>query len=143
MTLADVDMDISESMNFANNFLLYSGMAKRIQSVIVDDIINFIDKINGYTADLSYQEFAARAMVVDACLHNVHIIGEAISQLKEETRQKAESIPWNLISGMTGRLVGEDLEADPEPVWHVITTALPELKHKLERLHKRLTARNL
>lgn len=118
-------------------------MAKRIQSVIVDDIINFIDTIHSYTADLSYQEFSTRQMVIDACMHNVHIIGEAIGLLNDETRQKSESIPWGLISGMHGRLLTDGLATDPEALWHVLGNALPELKGKLERLHKRLVARNL
>jgi uncharacterized protein with HEPN domain len=118
-------------------------MAKRIQSVIVEDIIGFIDKINNYTTGLSFAEFSSRPIVIDACLHNIQIMGEAIATLKDETRQKADTIPWNLISGMKSRLIGEDLQADPEVVWHVLTSALPEFKGKLERLHQRLIHRNL
>ncbi len=118
-------------------------MAKRNQSVIVDDIINFIDVIDSYIGGLSYQEFSTRPIVIDACMHNIHVIGESISKITDETRQKSDSIPWNLISGMQHRLMNDGFEADPEVVWHVITTALPELKRKLERLHRRLTARDL
>lgn len=143
MADAGYDLGIHECMDFGNNFLFYTCMPKRLQSVIVDDIINFIDKIDSYTADLSYQEFSLRPMVVDACMHNIQIIGDAINAVNEETRQKSDSIPWNLISGMKSRLIGEGFDADPEVVWHVITSALPELRRKLERLHKRLTARDL
>lgn len=118
-------------------------MSKRAQSAIVDNIIDFIDKIHSYTAGLSYQQFAAQSMIVDACMHNVRVIGEAIGRLKDETRQKSESIPWNLISGMSSRMMDENLEADPEVIWHMINNALPELKEKLGRLHKRLVARNM
>ncbi|MBA4167877.1 MAG: DUF86 domain-containing protein [Chitinophagaceae bacterium] len=140
---AGQNLGISESMDFDNNFLFYTGMPKRTQSVIVEDIISFIGKIDSYTGELSYQEFSLKPMVVDACLHNIQIIGDAIATINDETRHKADTIPWTLISGMRGRLISDSLEADHEVVWHVITNALPELKHKLERLHKRLVARNL
>ena len=118
-------------------------MTKVKQSSLVNDIINVINKIGSYTADLSYREFSHRPLVIDACLHNIQIIGDAVNNLKEETRQKSESIPWNLLKGIRARLINENFEAEPEAVWDVVMQALPELREKLERLHKRLVARDL
>lgn len=128
---------------FSDFFPILRGMAKKVQSAIVGSIINYIDTIHGYTAGMNYREFASQQMVADACMHNIYVIGKAISDLKDDTKQKSESTPWNLISATHGRLIGENLETDPEAVWHVIETALPELREKLERLQRRLMAKDL
>jgi uncharacterized protein with HEPN domain len=118
-------------------------MNRKLQSVVVNDVIGIINKISTYTVGLSYQEFCSGSLVIDASLHNIQILGEAIKDIKQDARQKADTIPWNLLPGISSRLINENFEADPEAVWQVIDQALPELKHKLERLHKRLVTRGL
>src|SRR6266545_107071 len=95
-------------------------MPERRPSAIIKDILNCISHIQLYTAGLSFDEFCKNFMAVEACLYNIQIIGEAVSQLPEEIRQKETHIPWVLIKGMRNRLIHEYFGTDLPVVWNVI-----------------------
>ena len=59
-------------------------------------------------------------MAVEACLYNIQVIGEAVSHLPEEAKEKEKSIPWVLIKGMRNRLIHEYFGTDLPLVWNVI-----------------------
>ncbi len=74
-------------------------MPERKPSAIINDILNCINHITLYTGNLSFDEFSKNFMVVEACLYNIQIIGEAVSHLPNEVKEKETSIPWTLIKG--------------------------------------------
>ena len=60
-------------------------MSKRVPSIVVNDILYCIGHITSYTANLSFEDFTSNFMVIEACLYNIQIIGEAVAQLPEVT----------------------------------------------------------
>ena len=63
-------------------------MSKRVPSLIVNDILYCIDHIELYTTALLFEDFSANFMVIEACLYNIQIIGEAVSQLPDEHQKQ-------------------------------------------------------
>jgi uncharacterized protein with HEPN domain len=61
-------------------------MSERKPSLVIIDILNSIEHINDYTSSLSFEEFSANTMVLEACLYNIQIIGEAVSHLPDEIK---------------------------------------------------------
>ncbi len=43
----------------------------------IEDIAKAVEKIEKYSKDLSFEEFSANEMVVDAIIRNFEVIGEA------------------------------------------------------------------
>ena len=72
-------------------------MYSRKPSVIINDILRCIEHIQLYTTDLSFDEFSSEFMIVEACLYNIQVIGEAVSKLPEEVKEISPGIPWTLI----------------------------------------------
>ena len=72
-------------------------MSERKPSLVLKDILNSIEHIQLYTASLSFEEFSTNFMAVEACLYNIQVIGEAVSHLPEELKEKEEEIPWTLM----------------------------------------------
>ena len=107
-------------------------MPERIPSAIIGDILNCIDRIGAYTDGLSFDGFSKNFMAVEACLYNIQIIGEAVSHLPVEVKEKETQIPWLLIKGMRNRLIHEYFGTDLSLVWDIIKIDLPSLKTKLE-----------
>ena len=68
--------------------------------VVVSDIFRCIEHIEGYTATLSFDDFSTNFMVIEACLYNIQIIGEAVNQLADDIKAANPQIPWALIKGM-------------------------------------------
>ena len=73
-------------------------------------------------------------MVVEACLYNIQIIGEAVNPLSDDVKNANPEIPWTLIKGMRNRLIHEYFGTDLQLVWNVITDDLPVFKAQLEPL---------
>ena len=99
-------------------------MSKRTPSIVVGDILRCIEHIETYTTNLSF-EFANNFMVIEACLYNIQIIGEAVNQLTDDVKNTNPQIPWILIKGMRNRLIHEYFGTDLPLVWNTIKNDLP------------------
>ena len=113
-------------------------MSKRVPSIVINDILTCIDHVSTFTANLSFEDFATNFLVIEACLYNIQIIGEAVSQLPDDVRNNNQHIPWTLIKGMRNRLIHEYFGTDLPVVWNVIKNDLPTFKADLLSIHKGL-----
>lgn len=85
-----------------------------------------------------YDDFTSNFMVIEACLYNVQINGEAVTQLPEDLKNSNSQIPWSLIKGMRNTLIHEYFGTDIPIVWNVIKNDLPSFKEDLKLIHKQL-----
>lgn len=113
-------------------------MSKRVPSLVINDILYCIDHIENYTGKLLFEDFTSNFMVIEACLYNIQIIGEAVTQLPEDIKNNHPQIPWSLIKGMRNRLIHEYFGTDLPIVWNVIKNDLPAIKEDLKLIHKQL-----
>jgi len=60
-----------------------------------------ISDIEKYTAG-GEQEFFDRKIIQDAVMRNLEIIGEAVKNIRPETRLQYPEIPWKQIAGYWG-----------------------------------------
>ena len=114
-------------------------MSERKASLLIKDMLNGIGHIELYTARLSFIDFSSGFMVIEACLYNIQVIGEAVSRLPDDIKETEPQIPWALIKGMRNRLIHEYFGTDMQLVWNVVTNELPLLKNELEKIYSRLT----
>jgi uncharacterized protein with HEPN domain len=117
-------------------------MSKRTPSIVVSDILRCIEHIEVYTAKLSFDEFSVNFMVIEACLYNIQIIGEAVNQLAEDVKVANPQIPWALIKGMRNRLIHEYFGTDLPLVWNTINNDLPAFTAELRAIQNRLFEAN-
>ncbi len=113
-------------------------MSRRVPSIVVGDILHCIDHIQLYTDKLSFDDFTSNFMVIEACLYNIQIIGEAVAHLSDDVKENNPQIPWALIKGMRNRLIHEYFGTDLPVVWNVIKNDLPSFKIELEQIHNNL-----
>ena len=111
-------------------------MSKRDWTLLVNDIIDSITKIEGYIKELSYEDFIMDDKTKDAVVRNLEIIGEAAGKIPKEIREKYKDIPWAKIVGLRNRLIHGYFAIDYEIVWYIITTELPVLKSQMEEISK-------
>jgi uncharacterized protein with HEPN domain len=109
-------------------------MPERKSSAIIQDILNCIDHIQLYTAGFSFDDFTKNFMAVEACLYNIQVIGEAVTHLPEDIKEKEIQIPWALIKGMRNRLIHEYFGTDLPLVWDTIKRDLPSFRMELEKI---------
>jgi uncharacterized protein with HEPN domain len=89
-------------------------------------IVDACERIERYTT-AGKEEFLADAMVQDAVLRNLEVIGEAVKGLSEEARADAPDIPWRQIAGLRDRLIHAYFGVDLHLVWDVVERQMPPL----------------
>ncbi len=113
-------------------------MYERKPSDYINDMLKCIKHISNYTSNLSFDEFSSDFMVVEACLYNIQIIGEAVSKLPDDVRKDNPEIPWMLIKGMRNRLIHDYMGTDLQVVWNIIIKELPAFENSLQEIYASL-----
>jgi len=93
----------------------------------VDDILEAVKRICGYTRDMDYKSFSSDLKTQDAVIRNLEIIGEAARHLPSEMTSKTPRIEWPKIMGLRNILTHEYFGVNLAIIWDVV-------EHKLDPL---------
>lgn len=100
----------------------------------LNDILESIDRIQQYTANLTFEEFARNNMVVDAIVRNFEIIGEAAGRVPDHILFAYSEVPWFEMKGMRNIAVHEYFRVDLKIVWITLHKSLPSLVPIIKRI---------
>jgi len=109
-------------------------MSKRDARYLLEDIVECAEKIWSYTEGMSFEAFVADGKTVDAVVRNFEIIGEAVSQLPREIKDKYQSVDWFRIRGFRNRIVHDYVNIDYETVWEIRESFLRETVAEVKRV---------
>jgi uncharacterized protein with HEPN domain len=102
--------------------------------LVVEKMIQTIEKILIYSDGLTYDTFADNNLVIDACVFNLSQLGELANKVDEEFEQKHTDIPWRQVYGLRNRIVHDYEGVNLKLVWEIIKIDLPKLMRMLKRL---------
>jgi uncharacterized protein with HEPN domain len=87
----------------------------RHEPSFLKDILSACRKIEAIVAATSEDSFLKDEVLPAAVLHHLTVIGEAISRLSVELRERHPEVPWRQIMAVRHRIVHAyfDLGADP------------------------------
>jgi uncharacterized protein with HEPN domain len=102
--------------------------------LVVEKMIQTIEKILIYSDGLTYDTFADNNLVIDACVFNLSQLGELANKVDEEFEQKHTDIPWRQVYGLRNRIVHDYEGVNLKLVWEIIETDLPELMEILKKI---------
>ncbi|MEW6227762.1 MAG: DUF86 domain-containing protein [Bacillota bacterium] len=111
--------------------------------VFVEQILESIERINGYIAQRSVEDFMAPGELQDAVIRRLEIIGEAATKLPEAFKAQHPEVPWSQISGMRNKLIHEYFGVDLGLTWRTVQKDLPELERQLGEILKELESKGL
>ena len=93
-------------------------------------IVQAMERIQRYTANVTEQIFLSDELVQDAVVRNIGVVGEAaknIQRIDPGFASKHEEIPWQVMYAMRNRLSHGYDTIDYEVVWNLIQEDLPNL----------------
>ena len=99
----------------------------RMDSERLTDILEAIEAIEKYTHE-GRDRFDDDELVRSWCLRHIEIVGEAVSRLTEELRDRYPVAPWRSIVAMRNALIHGYFDVDWDIVWGVVSKDLAPLK---------------
>lgn len=103
-------------------------MTGRSLSEFLQDILDTIAEIEGFTAGVEFEAFQANREKILAVVKLIEILGEAVKKIPDEVRNRYPEIPWKAIAGMRDILVHEYWGIDVNVIWATVQEGLPPLK---------------
>ena len=103
-------------------------------SVIVEKLIAYTDKILAYCEGANYESFAADSKLVDACLFNLSQMGDLANRIDDDFAQAHAEIPWRLLYGLRNRIVHDYEGVNMQLIWEIIRDDLIPLRDALTRI---------
>ena len=98
------------------------------------DILLAARRVQEFTRGATYERFAKDALLQNAVMHVIQIIGEAANSISPEFKSAHPDVPWRSMSAMRHRLVHEYFRIMPERVWEVVEKDVPALVPLIEPL---------
>jgi uncharacterized protein with HEPN domain len=98
--------------------------------VVAEFLEHIIDELN-YLArtaqETTKERFLSDETLQRSFVRSIEIIGEAVKQIPEATRQQSSHIPWRDMAGMRDRLIHSYFGVDYEIVWDVAANKAEQL----------------
>ncbi len=99
------------------------------------DITEAIDAIVRHTQS-GREQFDANELVRVWCLRHIEVIGEAVSRLSADVRERYPLAPWRNIAAMRNALIHGYFDTDWEAVWAVVEHDLLPLRTAVDTILK-------
>jgi uncharacterized protein with HEPN domain len=113
-------------------------MSERSSKLLVEDMIESVEKILQYTHNLSFEEFLKQSMAREAVYRNLEVLGEAADKIPQRIAELHSGIPWQKMIGLRNILIHGYFGIDDHIVWNVVVNILPQLKNDLLELAEEL-----
>ena len=91
----------------------------------LEHMLEAIARIQRYVGRKRRAGFLGDALLQDAVIRNIEIVGEAAGRVSPEFAAQHAEIPWRDIVGMRHRLIHGYLKVNLETVWEVVERDLP------------------
>jgi uncharacterized protein with HEPN domain len=108
-------------------------MSNRDWKLLFEDILESISKIQSYSKNLSFDDFAINSLIIDGVVRNIEIIGEASKNIPADIQRMFNDIPWQKLKGIRNRIVHEYFEIDVTIIWFIIQNELTPLRDSLTK----------
>lgn len=100
------------------------------------DMLDAAHKARSFTANRTRESLHEDDMLAYALVRAMEIVGEAASQVTQDTREMFPQIPWKAITGMRNKVIHDYVAIDHNVVWDTVQFDLPELIAQLEEILK-------
>ncbi len=100
----------------------------------LEDIVSSIDAIDTYIKEITFIEFVNDRKTQSATIRELEIIGEAVSKLSDNIKDKTPEVHWRDIKDLRNLLIHEYFGVDLEIIWDIIKNDIPILRNVINIL---------
>jgi len=100
----------------------------------LNDILSACRKIESIVAATSEAQFLTDEILTAAVLHHLTVIGEAISRLSTDLRERHPELPWRQMMAVRHRIVHAYFDLDWQILWDAASSEIPELHRQVMQI---------
>ena len=93
-----------------------------------------MNHISAFTKGMDEQAYIANIMVQSAVERQMEIIGEAVTSVSDELKEKNTDVEWFRIKAFRNVIAHEYFGISNKQVWNVICNDLPRLKISIDKI---------
>lgn len=110
---------------------------KRQFNDFLKDILIEINIIKDATEEISFEEFKSNPILTRAISRSLEIIGEAVSNVPNEIKDKYSDVEWRKIKGFRDIITHRYWSIDLYYEWDIIKTKLDILENQIKQILKK------
>lgn len=116
-----------------------TSMAEREFVDYLIDLLDVMDKAQGFTTGLDYETFRDDDKTLFAVVRALEIVGEAVKHIPDSVREENPDIPWKDMAGMRDVLIHDYFSVDAQTIWLTVTKKIPQVKPLIEKMLEELS----
>ncbi|TAJ43886.1 HepT-like ribonuclease domain-containing protein [Methanofollis fontis] len=106
----------------------------RASALYLRDIADALERIEEFTAGMTYEEFLHDDRTKSAVIRKFEIIGEAAKGVPASVKQNYPAVPWREMAGMRDKLIHAYFGVDTMLVWRTVVNRVHELRREICRI---------
>ncbi len=111
---------------------------KRQENLFLDDILKSISNIEEFSEGFTKEELLHDKLRQSAIVRQFEIIGEAVKNISNATREKYPEVEWKQIAGSRDIFIHGYFMVNWDRVWDMITKHLGILKKQVQIIKKNM-----
>lgn len=109
-------------------------MSARDPKIMLSEILESIAAIHSYLNGVSKEDFMTTAVLQDAVIRRLEVIGEAAGQIPDDVKSRFPTVEWRAITAMRNRLIHAYFSVNLDIVWNTTQRDLPTLEAQAQSL---------
>jgi uncharacterized protein with HEPN domain len=101
----------------------------------LEHILESVERIEKIVNQVkSIEAFIEKWIEQDAMIRNFEIIGEAVSHISDDTKERYPDLEWNKIRGLRNFVAHEYYGVKLSTIWKTATDNIPVLKEQIQKI---------
>jgi len=109
-------------------------MTDKNDLAFIEHILDSINAIEEFSKNLDKKELISNRLNQSAIVREIEIIGEAVKNISNSTKNKHCEVEWKEIVGTRDKMIHHYFGVDLDIVWNIIKINLPDLKNKILKI---------
>ena len=106
----------------------------RDSKLYLQDILDAIENIRGFTAGYAQESLRQDVRTFHAVLRDLEVIGEAAKKLPDDLRHAHPEVDWKRLAGLRDVLIHQYFRISVLVVWDIVENKLPILAEQIRRI---------